>query len=120
MGGDTKSTFLAFLSVPIPIPALATTTLRAFWFVNAGSLGNSNYWKVRVLEKLKGGQTYQTSELKGRSSPLFGYMRASIGSGISMSFQNLLRLEATYSVPILSSQNDRLKDFQLGVGLSIN
>lgn len=47
-------------------------------------------------------------------------MRASIGSGISMSFQNIVRLEATYSVPILLSSNDRLKDFQLGVGLSIN
>lgn len=120
LGGDAKSSLLAFLSVPVPIPMLAEASMRAFWFFNAGSLGNSNYWKLRTLERLSGSGGPVVSEWKGKASPLFGYMRASIGSGISFCFQNSIRLEATYSIPVYATKSDRFKAFQLGVGLSIN
>ena len=85
--------------------------MRAFWFINGGSLGNSNYWKTRIT---------QNTEVIGKSAPLFGYFRASMGSGLSFSMQNLIRIEATYSIPILAAPTDTLKGFQFGVGFSIN
>jgi outer membrane protein assembly factor BamA len=125
LGGDTKTSFLALLSVPVPIPVLAETSMRAFWFLNAGSLGNSNYWKMKVIESLRNQGTntpssFGLSEIKGRSSPMFGYLRASIGSGLSVCLSNMIRIETTCSLPIYSSSTDRLKHFQIGVSLSIN
>jgi outer membrane protein assembly factor BamA len=127
LGGDTKTSFLALLSVPVPIPVLADTSMRAFWFLNAGSLGNSNYWKMKVIEKLRNqhsgmnsSPSFGLSEIQGRTSPMFGYLRASIGSGLSICLSNMIRIETTCSLPIYSSSTDRLKHFQIGVSLSIN
>jgi outer membrane protein assembly factor BamA len=112
LGGDTKTSFLALLSVPVPIEALAKASMRAFWFVNVGSLGNSNYWRMKFGDN---------REFQGKSTPVFGYLRGSIGSGFSISLQNVLRLELTYSMPFLSSPSDQTKKgFQLGFGMSIN
>lgn len=51
LGGDSRSSFLAALSVPIPLSSGAKSAsggaqLRAFVFLNGGSLGNSSYWKL--------------------------------------------------------------------------
>jgi outer membrane protein assembly factor BamA len=51
LGGDTKTTFLAMLSVPVPINFLANAGMRAFCFFNAGSVGNPDYWKTQFYEK---------------------------------------------------------------------
>jgi hypothetical protein len=47
-------------------------------------------------------------------------MRAAVGTGLSISFNNMIRLETTYSIPIMKAESDDIKAFQLGVGLSIN
>jgi hypothetical protein len=61
-----------------------------------------------------------SSYQRERSMPFFGYARASIGTGLSVTFSQMVRVEMTYSVPLLRSNQDQLKAFQLGVGLSIN
>lgn len=109
LGGDTKASAVAMLSVPVPIPTLATSSMRAFLFANVGSLGNSEYWMDQsgksTIEKL---------------TPSFGTMRASVGAGLSMHLGNSVRVEGTYSFPVLKAAHDTPAAFQLGVGLSIN
>jgi hypothetical protein len=56
-------------------------------------------------------------ESRDREMPLFGYTRASIGTGLSVKFSQLVRVEMTYIVPLSRSNQDHLKAFQLDVGL---
>ena len=104
-GGISKSSLLLSLSVPIPVMSLAQNNGRAFMFFNAGSLGSPNYWAIsRNKEKLS----------------LFGAPRVSIGGGLSFAFGSAARLEGTYTIPLLKSNSDVVKPFQLGVSLTIN
>jgi outer membrane protein assembly factor BamA len=85
--------------------SLAQNNGRAFMFFNAGSLGLPNYWAIsRNNEKLS----------------LFGAPRVSIGGGLSFAFGSAARLEGTYTIPLLKSNSDVVKPFQLGVSLTIN
>ena len=52
--------------------------------------------------------------------PFFGYLRASVGAGVSLALSPALTLEVTYSIPILKSSHDVTKHFQLGVGMSLS
>ena len=52
--------------------------------------------------------------------PFFGYLRASVGAGVSLTLSPSITLEVTYSVPILKSTHDVTKPFQVGVGLSLS
>jgi hypothetical protein len=116
LGGDTKSSFVALLSVPVPFPALAAASMRAFAFANVGSLGNSDYWCMGISNAADG-----SSVLKSKFIPLFGYIRASVGAGLSLSLGGVARVEATYSLPLLKAKHDVTSNaFQLGVGLSIS
>ena len=54
------------------------------------------------------------------SVPFFGYLRASVGAGVSLTLSSSITLEVTYSVPILKSSHDVIKPFQVGVGLSLS
>jgi len=132
MGGDSRSSFLAALSVPIPLTSGAKSAsggaqLRAFVFVNGGSLGNSSYWKlssVALANSRRLSEAPPTAQpavsLQGRAMPLFGYLRASTGAGLSLSLADSVRLELCYSVPLFHARQDNLKAFQLGLGLTIN
>lgn len=52
--------------------------------------------------------------------PCFGFWRVSVGGGLSMIVAETLRLEATYSVPLVYGvHTDHVKAFQLGIGLSM-
>lgn len=55
-----------------------------------------------------------------KNIPFFGYVRASIGAGVSLTLSPAIKLEVTYSIPILKSSHDITKPFQLGVGLSLS
>ena len=91
LGGGARCSLLALLSVPVPIHALATNGLRAFAFLNFGSLGSADYW----------GKNHQRSTMASRAGPLFGYMRASVGGGVVMPIASAARVEFTYSLPLL-------------------
>ncbi len=91
LGGDTKTSLLACLSVPVPHPTLASTGARAFLFANLGSLGNSSYWS--------NGTAANAAAASNSFVPSFGALRASVGGGLSFSFNDQVRLETTYSVP---------------------
>ncbi len=104
LGGDSRASLLAMLSVPVPYQGMAAAGARAFAFFNAGSIGPDNYFN------------------KGQSNsvPFFGYLRASVGGGMSMSFNNQIRLETTYSIPLVKARQDSVRGFQIGVGFTIN
>jgi outer membrane protein assembly factor BamA len=102
LGGDLRAALLATLSVPVPVPFLAKSQMRAFVFANAGVLSNV------------------TAASSG--APVFhpGAVRASVGGGFSIVAAGAIRLEATYAVPVLSAPQDQHKSFQLGVGMTVN
>ena len=52
--------------------------------------------------------------------PFFGYLRASVGAGVSLTLSPAVTLEVTYAVPLLKSSHDVTKPFQLGVGISLS
>eukprot|EP01031_Cornospumella_fuschlensis_P029247 gene29247-35306_t len=110
LGGDTKTSLLAMVSVPVPHVQLAAANLRAFAFCNLGSLGNSEYWRIQ----LAGGG------LQGKYTPFFGYFRGSVGAGLSLTMGNHARVEATYSFPFLKASHDMTRSFQVGVGVALN
>lgn len=105
LGGDTKAQCLCLASYPIPIKEVAQAGLRVFGFVNAGSIGGTS---SQVKKSLQTGYF-----------PLFGYPRVSAGVGCSLVFGNMIRLEATYAMPLVKEKEDHVKHFQIGVGLTI-
>jgi hypothetical protein len=44
-----------------------------------------------------------TPSFQGKSMPFLGYLRASVGVGMSLSLSNVVRLEACYSLLVLAS-----------------
>jgi outer membrane protein assembly factor BamA len=106
LGGDARFNLLATLSVPVPVPQLAT--MRAFVFANAGAISNLN-------------SGLMNSGIYSGLVPTFpSQLRASVGGGFSASFADSIRMECTYAIPVLKAPQDQLKSFQLGVGVTIN
>ena len=119
---------------------------RAFFFLNAGSIGygvranpdlsgNSRLHKnslgrktpIRADYNIKTESLLHSDHFNGdhgadsvQSVPFFGYLRASVGAGVSLTLSPSITLEVTYSVPILKSSHDVTKPFQVGVGLSLS
>ena len=104
LGGDHKSSVLAALSIPVTVPILAKNNARAFVFFNGGHIGISN---ASVGNRIN-------------AYPWGGFIRASIGGGFSVSVADSMRLEMSYSIPIVKAPHDQVKSFQLGVGVGIN
>jgi hypothetical protein len=52
--------------------------------------------------------------------PIFGFVRLSVGGGMSLVIANMIRFEINYAIPISYASTDNVKQFQLGVGLTIN
>lgn len=100
LGGLTKLSLLAALTIPIPFKWEVSKDMKAMAFINLGSIGD--------------GAARQSLD-----RPYFGYPRASLGTGLVYSLMNNIRLEATYSIPFVKSQHDKTKPFQLRFGLSI-
>jgi outer membrane protein assembly factor BamA len=100
LGGDLRSTLLATLSVPLPIPALKEFPVRAFAFVNAGTLSSLT----------------PAGAIAGASG--LSALRASVGGGFSAKL-GLFRMELTYALPVLCAPHDQRKKFQLGFGATL-
>lgn len=103
LGGDLRATLFATLSVPVPVPVLASSQMRAFVFFNGGAIGSLNNIN-------RGGIV-----ASGLNSA-----RASVGAGFSVAAGGQIRLETTYAIPILKAAQDQTKGFQIGIGLSLN
>lgn len=134
LGGDSRSVFVAMMTTPFPsswmIPLFRSMQFRCMYFLNVGTVGNSDYWswqhlhpttKQLIANRLPSAHRNSSSHhVQGLlSSSIFGHMRASIGTGICCNLGSAVRLEATYSVPFLYNAHDVLHPFQFGVGLSI-
>lgn len=115
LGGTTKSSLLLLASVPVPFDSLRKATMRAFCFANIGSIGHGSLYSF--LPAIKAEREKMGEK---ETQPFFGYARASVGTGLSISFSKMIRVEMTYSMPLLKNSQDQVKPFQLGVGLSIN
>lgn len=109
VGGLTKITLLGLVSAPIPFFGLDEQGFRSFLFVNMGSLGQGQW-----LAPTNGSYDWQ-QQWRG----LFGVPRASVGGGISWNFANQMRVECTYALPLVVGEEDRLKQVQLGIGLTL-
>lgn len=112
LGGNFKANCVALLSAPVPLHALVPrwshgtySPLRAFAFANAGILSL---------------QHPLSTESASPAQDLFRKCRLSVGSGLSLTLNGAIRLEATYNVNILKASQDQSKPFQIGFGLSIN
>jgi outer membrane protein assembly factor BamA len=113
LGGTTRCTLVTALSFPFPISALAKAGARVFVFGNAGGLGNGIY-EDNEIKKVS------IFLPKPSMQPIFGIMRASVGTGVVIPIATAARLEFTYSMPFLKLSDDFTKQFQIGVGVTIN
>lgn len=115
LGGVGVASAAAILSVPLPLKDMSDklSGVRAFTFLNVGSLGNPMYWAHFYCRHLGSGTGIP-------SVPFWGAPRASVGGGISVAFAPSVRLELTYSVPLLKSDHDSTRGFQIGLGMSVN
>ena len=100
LGGYAKLNGLLLLSAPLHVAALGKDAARTFVFLNVGSVGMG--WSRQP------------------SSPFFGHLRASVGSGIAVTVGNNVRFELSYAVPVMKATHDVVKPFQIGVGLSMS
>lgn len=135
ISGTSKASLLACLSVPLPIYSFAQSGGRAILFLNSGSLGSYDYWANRLYNisspqnltaaisggggNDSGGRHRVLHAPSTQQSSLFGFPRISIGCGITFSIAQQVRFEVTYAVPLLKSEHDVIKPFQLGIGISI-
>lgn len=103
LGGDLRATLFASLSVPVPVPVLASSQMRAFVFFNGGAIGS--------LNNLNRGGVVASG---------FNSARASVGGGLSVAAGGVVRMETTYAIPILRAPQDQTKGFQIGIGLTVN
>ena len=108
-GGTSILSLLSYLSIPFPFSGLKDYG-RAFAFINAGSLGSCDYWRPPSP-----GQTRSLAGLLGLDA-----LRASLGGGVVVNVNNSVRIECTYSLPLLKADRDVVKPFQLGLGLTVN
>lgn len=103
----------------------AGTDMRGFVFAHAGSIGSPSYWLQQQQQSTATGTGTATpspspSPAQTAQHPLFGFIRLSVGGGLSVIIANTLRLEATYSVPVVYGlHTDHVKPFQLGLGVSL-
>lgn len=100
----------------------AGTDMRAFVFANAGSIGSPSYWlqSSATTTSAESQSQSQPQPQQQQQHPLFGFIRLSVGGGLSVIIANTLRLEATYSVPVVYGlHTDHVKPFQLGLGVSL-
>jgi outer membrane protein insertion porin family len=95
LGGTTKLNCIAMVHWPIPLKIMAESGCRNFIFLNCGSLGSGF----------------------GSKFPL-GQPRLSIGAGGSFAF-GPAKFECSYSFPIIRAEQDVVKQFQIGAGLTI-
>ena len=108
VGGMSKLNLIALLSMPIPQKTAAAAGGRVFVHCNIGSIGPLVYWKS---------SNFLTPNIFGLA---FDNLRASLGGGVSFQIMNSIRLEMSYSLPLLRASHDVLKPFQIGVGMTIN
>ena len=97
LGGTTKCSLVGMITAPIPLRSLANSGAKCIGFVNFGGVGSGPL---------------------SLGKPLFGDIRMAAGAGVLLPLMNF-RLEATYSAVVVSSQQDEVKPFQIGLGLSI-
>jgi hypothetical protein len=97
--------------------------MRGFVFAHAGSIGSPSYWLQQQQQSTATATSTPSpspSPSQTAQHPLFGFIRLSVGGGLSVIIANTLRLEATYSVPVVYGlHTDHVKPFQLGLGVSL-
>jgi outer membrane protein assembly factor BamA len=126
LGGVGVLSASALLSVPLPFRGVADklSGVRAFTFVNVGCLANPSYWGRYYCHKLASSSSSSLSSSSsrggGEGGGLWGAPRASVGGGLSVAFTPNVRMELTYSVPVLKSDHDCTRGFQIGLGMSMN
>lgn len=118
LGGISKASFSAVLSVPLPFKdwADALRSVRAMAFLSVGSLGSPAFWP-RWRHNRDCGHDPARGALP--PLPLFGTPRVSVGGGLSMTLNGNVRLEMTYAIPLLKTKHDLVRPFQLGVGWTV-
>lgn len=107
LGGSTRASLLATVSVPIPVVDIAQAGGRAFLFANVGCLGNG----------FTGGFT--TTGGGVTIGHCWSTPRISVGGGFAFNFASQARIEATYAIPVYCNANDNTNKFQFGIGLTI-
>lgn len=112
LGGVSKCTLLASLSVPLPVESLARTGATAFGFVNFGGVGSPSIYDFN--------HRHGVASIDNEKPLLFGAMRMSLGCGVAVPLGSAARLELTYALPVLRASTDVTKPFQIGVGMTVN
>ena len=121
LGGQLRYNALAAISAPVPVDTLAKYGARAFGFCSAAAILTPSGWKNKDLVEVLTGNSYCNS-LSGNKNLLdevMGSTRVSVGCGLSLPI-GPARLELTYAMPLLKSSSDSVRQFQVGLGLSIS
>jgi outer membrane protein assembly factor BamA len=116
LGGLIKSNALIAVSVPLPIAAAARSGARAFAFCSAGAVDSPHSLRnTSISEIISGSSKIKPIELL---SEVARASRLTVGCGSSLSL-GPVRLEASYAVPLRRDTGDAMRQFQIGIGISI-
>lgn len=121
LGGQLRYNALAAISAPIPVDSLSKYGARAFAFCSAAAVLTPSMWHKKNLIQLLTGRGH-CAPLNGNKPVLndvLGNTRLSIGWGLSLPV-GPARLELTYALPLLKAPTDSVRQFQVGLGLSIS
>lgn len=121
LGGQLRYNAVAAVSTPIPLDSLAKYGARAFAFCNAAAVLTPSAWHKKDLGQMLSSRS-RCSSLSGNGrllNELASSTRVSVGWGLSLPV-GPARLELTYAVPLLKASTDSVRQFQVGLGLSIS
>lgn len=116
LGGLIKTNALLAVSVPVPIAAAARNGARAFAFCSAGAVDSPQSLRnTSIFEIISGSSRINPTEVL---SEVARASRLVVGCGSSVSL-GPVRLEASYAVPLRKDAGDAMRQFQIGIGISI-
>jgi outer membrane protein assembly factor BamA len=119
LGGQLRYNALAAVSAPIPVDSLAKHGARAFGFCSAAAVLTPSAWQHRDLTGLMTGRGGGALGAQSPLAEILGAARVSVGWGLSLPI-GPARLELSYSLPLLKASSDSVRQFQVGLGISIS
>ena len=121
LGGQVRYNMLAALSAPIPVDSLAKHGARAFAFFSGASVLTPETWVNRDITDLLSSRNRAEGQTAtdGFFNSVLNSTRFCIGWGFSLPI-GPARLELSYAIPLVKAPSDTVRQFQVGLGLSIS
>ena len=117
LGGQFRYNALAAVTAPIPVDSIAKHGARVFAFCSAAAVLTPSAWVNKdIMDIITGSGDH--SNQKNFTTDVISSSRLSVGCGFSLPV-GPARLELSYALPVLKASSDSVRQFQVGLGLSI-